>query len=435
MPRTIEPLEPRTCFAATYPTALEQYALELINRARSSPATEAARLNVDLNEGLPAGTISTSAKQPLAFNPYLVDAARKHAQWMLDANAFGHTGANGSDPKQRMESAGYAFQLPWTWAENVALRSRGKSTPATVAAMHADLFIDFAIPDRGHRLALLAAQSKEVGLGLGTGLFNGSEATAMGQSFASSGAGSFLTGVVYTDTVKDRFYTPGEGLKGVTITATRAADGAAFSAKTWTSGGYSLPLAPGTYSITATGGALTSPIAYSNVTIGSENVKRDFVPTAAPTTPPKPTKLPDTLRPGAKVTQAIRKRTASRYYGFTVTYTDSVAIHRATLGDADVQVRGPGNFARDAVLVSIDRTANAKSLTATYAVLGPDKTWDRSDNGDYTVWVNPGQVTDTAGNSVRPLQIGTFSVKVIPTATPQAARLPDAPARNPVLDA
>lgn len=435
MPRHLEPLEPRSLFAATYPTALEQYALELINRSRSSPATEAARLNVDLNEGLAAGTISAGAKQPLAFNPYLVDAARKHAQWMLDANAFGHTGAGGSDPRQRMDAAGYAFQPPWTWAENVALRSRGKSTPATVAAMHADLFVDFGIPDRGHRLALLAGQSKEVGVGLGTGLFNGSEATAMGQSFASSGAGSLLTGVVYTDTVKDRFYTPGEGLKGVTVTATRAADGAAFSAKTWTSGGYSLPLAPGTYSITVTGGALASPITYSNVIIGSENVKRDFVPAAAPTTPPKPTKLPDTLRPGAKVTEAIRKRTASRYYGFTVTYTDSVAVHRVTLGDGDVQVRGPGGFARDAVLVSIGKPANAKSMTATYAVLGPDKTWDRSDNGDYTIWVNSGHVTDTAGNTVRPLQIGTFSVKVIPAATPQAARASGTLERNPVLDA
>jgi hypothetical protein len=61
------------------PTAYEQYILELINRARANPGAEAARLGIDLNQGLAAGTISTAAKQPLAFNPLLIDAARGHS--------------------------------------------------------------------------------------------------------------------------------------------------------------------------------------------------------------------------------------------------------------------------------------------------------------------------------------------------------------------
>src|SRR5262249_17413606 len=52
-------------------TTLEQLLLERMNRARLRPAAEAARFNIDLNEGLPAGTISTASKQPLAFNPIL----------------------------------------------------------------------------------------------------------------------------------------------------------------------------------------------------------------------------------------------------------------------------------------------------------------------------------------------------------------------------
>ena len=35
------------------------------------------RYGIDLNEGLPSGTISASAKQPLAFNQFLIDAAQR----------------------------------------------------------------------------------------------------------------------------------------------------------------------------------------------------------------------------------------------------------------------------------------------------------------------------------------------------------------------
>ena len=43
------------------PTAYEQYFLELVNRARANPGGEAARLGIDLNQGLAAGTISATA--------------------------------------------------------------------------------------------------------------------------------------------------------------------------------------------------------------------------------------------------------------------------------------------------------------------------------------------------------------------------------------
>src|SRR3954453_15442478 len=113
-----EPLEARQLFAAVYPTATEQYELELINRARANPAAEAARDGIALNEGLPSGTISTAAKQPLAMNPLVLDAARKHSQWMIDHDVFSHY--EGSvDPGKRMTNAGYAFVNPFTWGENI----------------------------------------------------------------------------------------------------------------------------------------------------------------------------------------------------------------------------------------------------------------------------------------------------------------------------
>lgn len=50
--------------------------LELVNTARTNPLGEAARLGIDLNQGLTAGTIGTNAKPPLAFHPQLIAAAR-----------------------------------------------------------------------------------------------------------------------------------------------------------------------------------------------------------------------------------------------------------------------------------------------------------------------------------------------------------------------
>lgn len=78
------------------PTDAEQLFLELVNRARSDPGAEAARLGIDLNAGLVAGTIADSPKQPLAPNRFLIDSAREHSAWMLETDTFSHTGEGGS---------------------------------------------------------------------------------------------------------------------------------------------------------------------------------------------------------------------------------------------------------------------------------------------------------------------------------------------------
>ncbi len=450
-PQWFESLEIRNLLSAAYPTDLEQYMLELINRARANPAAEAARVGTTLNEGLPAGTISAAAKQPLAINPNLHSGARQQSQWMIDKDIFSHTGAYGSDPQSRMKSAGYVFAAPWTWAENIALRTYKTAIPtsALVDAMESDLFVDVGISDRGHRVNLLDPASREVGVGMSYGMFNGVNAATFTEDFASSGSAVYLTGVAYTDAkVKDHFYTPGEGLNKVNITATRVGDGATFTTRTWISGGYTLELAPGVYTITASSTALGT-VTYNSVTVGYENVKRDFTPSATapvptptptptptpiptpkptPTPTPKPTPTPpkttptppktnptDTKPPRAPVFSAVRKRKASRYYGFTITYTDAGKIKRSSIGDGDIQVRGPHGFARNAVFVSSNKGADSTSLTVTYAVKGPDRHWDRVDNGEYTLWINAGQVKDAAGNALPAQQIGSFNV-LIPKA-------------------
>jgi hypothetical protein len=259
----------------------EQYMLELINRGRADPAAEAARFGIDLNEGLPAGTITPDAKQPLAPNLPLYNAIKGHLQDELTHDFFDHTGSDGRDPFQRMEDAGYTN---WTHlAENLAYigTSGTPDVTAFVAAMHQSLFVDSGSASRGHRRNILGTDYQEIGPGEVSGLYNPDDPSQLynsvlvGQDFGTRGI-SFLTGVVYDDTLvsQNNFYDPGEGLGGVTITA--VSDQGTFMDNTGDAGGYALQLPAGTYTVTASGGALTSPITVSGVVIGSLNVKVDF---------------------------------------------------------------------------------------------------------------------------------------------------------------
>ncbi len=153
------------------PTAYEQYLLELVNRARANPGAEAARLGVGLNDGLTAGTIADTAKQPLAMNQFLNDSAQSHSDWMLATDTFSHTGANGSSPGDRMKAAGYAFTGSWTWGENISLKwGAGVSESASlVEGFHDGLF-----RSAGHRANILNDAFKEVGIGIGLGEYKGS---------------------------------------------------------------------------------------------------------------------------------------------------------------------------------------------------------------------------------------------------------------------
>lgn len=417
-PFQTESLEPRRLFAAIYPTNIEQYMVELINRARANPAAEASRDGISLNEGLPAGTISTAAKQPLAINPYLTDSAKGHTQWMLSSGNFSHTGSGGSAPNNRMSAAGYNFVGPWTWAENIAWRSfNGSSLTTTLAdQLQKDLFVDSPVPDRGHRTNILNSSIREIGAGFTAGAFDGySHAGMLTTDFASTAGNAFFTGVAYSDTVtKDNFYTPGEGLAGVTITATRISDSAVFSTTTFSSGGYSLQVPPGTYQVMASGAGLAQPTAFSTVTIGSQNVKKDFVKSVS-TPPPATDKTP----PTAVLTKALRERTAERYYSFFITYSDETALSGTSFDNYDVLVNGPGGFSRYANLNVADRT-NGKSRLVNYIIKGPGGSWDSADNGVYTITLQPKQVSDTSGNSAATAKLGAFTA-IIPKATSSPA--------------
>ena len=274
------------------PTAQDQLMLELINRARLDPDAEANRYaanrydnNVaDLNEGLSAGTISSTPKQPLAFNLNLNDAAKDHSQWMLDTDTFSHTGAGGTNSRTRMQNAGYQFTGSWGNGENIGWRGTTGTPNLTsyVKTLHELLFIDAGISGRGHRVNMMKDNFQEVGISSLEGQFTSGGSTYNSvmttHDFAYSDAQSqFLTGVAYTDAVtSDNFYTVGEGIGGITVEAVDTSNASnIFTTETWGSGGYSLELPTGTYDVTFSDdyGNTNS----SQVTINSKNIKLDLV--------------------------------------------------------------------------------------------------------------------------------------------------------------
>ena len=212
--------------------ASEQYLLELMNRARLDPGAEAKRYGIDLNAGLATGQISLAAKQALAPNAMLETAATGHSQWMLAADVFSHTGAGGSSPGGRAKAAGYAWQ---GIAENIGFSGTTGTInlKAAIDTVNKGLFLS-----AGHRVNLLNNSYRETGLAAEQGQFrqNGVNynAVVVTEMFGRSGSSVFLTGVAYTDTNADAFYSMGEGSSGVSFKI------GTTTALTTTAGGYAL---------------------------------------------------------------------------------------------------------------------------------------------------------------------------------------------------
>jgi serralysin len=300
------------------PTALDQYMLELINQARSNPSGAASKLGINLNQGLSAGTISTAAKQPLAFNQDIVDAAHKHSSWMLATDTFSHTGAGGSSPGQRMKAEGYAGN---SWGENIAITwGNGKApSQSVVEGMENGLF-----KSSGHRVNLMKDSYKEIGIGIEGGEYRGSPGVTATQDFGRNGATSFLTGVAFDDKDGDNFYDVGEGLKGVSIEA-KSSTGGVFKAAGWDAGGWQMAVPQGSYTLTFSGGGLAAPVT-KTATVGAQNVKVDLnsdvkpplttpdptpEPTPDPTPAPEPVPTPEPVPEGITRTGTWRNDTLS----------------------------------------------------------------------------------------------------------------------------
>lgn len=279
-------------------TDLDQLFLEYVNRARLDPQREVDRLLSDagvtdgvlrasledlgitgLNRGLPSDTVSGIALQALAPDALLRDAALGHSDWMLDANIFSHTGQGGSSIEARINASGYALTdqngyaitPPAGWGENLSWQGvypHAIDMEAAVINHAAGLF-----DSDGHRRNILTELFRETGVAQVEGVFTqgGTDwnTSMLTQKFALSGPEVFLTGVVYSDTDEDGFYSLGEGESGISI-ATSGTGTLSASA-----GGYALALgAAPDVDVTLTWGEISIG---AQVDLSAGNVKLDLV--------------------------------------------------------------------------------------------------------------------------------------------------------------
>jgi hypothetical protein len=290
---------------AANPSNDEQLMLEMLNRFRWDPAAE-LNILVNLNPGWPATwrtpksndpavanalnyfnvdapTLSsqwaglTPRTAPLAWNGNLNNAAAGHNAAMIAADQQTHQAPGEADLGTRFTKAGYSFTAG---AENVYAYA------SNVFFGHAGFAIDWGIgpggiqSPPGHRANMMDPNLREVGISITP---ESNPATQVGplvitQDLGRRNGNPFFTGVVYSDAgTRDYFYTPGEGLGGVTVQAlTAGTPTVRASTTTFGSGGYTLQAPAGTYDVTFSGGALGGrTVTYRNVTLGASNVKLD----------------------------------------------------------------------------------------------------------------------------------------------------------------
>lgn len=247
-------------------TAEEQLIVELVNRARMDPTGEIARQD---GEGFASG-VTAAPKEALAVVSTLTQAARDHSEDMDNRDYFAHTNLDGESPGDRAVDAGHSTRfvgenLGWVGSTRTSFDQQDRAE-----FHHAGLW-----ESDGHQQNMMSDRWSEIGVGYDYGDYRGySGSTFVTEKFSDTGK-TYLTGVVIEDDDGDEFYDMGEGQGAVRITA-EGSDGTLFATSTWDSGGYSLELPPGTYTVTFEGGEMDMPY-QTTVTIGGENVKLDVI--------------------------------------------------------------------------------------------------------------------------------------------------------------
>ena len=300
---TLEALETREVLSAA-PDGMKQYALELLNKARTDPAGAASWIAQNVDEQTQAtldyygvnlknelaAISSAKPQQPLAWNDNLGNAAQGQSHDQASNNYQGHNGSDGSNLTTRLGRVGYTDFI-----------SNGEDAFAYASsvnnAMEAFL-VDWGVADKGHRRNILqpgvsgADSYREVGIGIvSTG--NDLSPGKVGPQVVTVDFGTRsnqkaqLLGVAFDDQNHNNFYDPTEGRGHVSIQVQNLANGQVASTETADAGGYQIPLDPGTYKVTAKVGDRV--VHSQTVNVGSENVKVDFnlaatwdTPAAAP---------------------------------------------------------------------------------------------------------------------------------------------------------
>ena len=138
----------------------------------------------------------------------------------------------------------------------------------------------------------------------------------------------------------------------------------------------------------------------------SNGVVTAVPPAPVPPAPPAPASLP-TARLGR--VQVKRRAKAQQ---LSVVFSDQTGINASLVGTGDILVVRGKRFRQLARLVKKTPAWNAKSIQAVYRITPPGGSWDRADNGIYTVMLVGGQVSNAAGQFLSARRLGTFRVRM-----------------------
>ncbi len=256
------------------PSNVEQLFIYELNRARNNPT------RFDQQNNLAADLSAVAPQPPLAVNNNLVHSAGFHAEEMATFNYFGHTSAVTGDQPNKM-ALDHGYPLPSFYPEeanNIESIAAGNSQDTALEPLVL-LIEDVGVVPPGHRIHLLAmepffADHREIGVGHAFNLsatFDHYWAIHTGVRDDSVAAPQFLTGVVFNDANGNRRYDLGEGLAGVTVSI------GATSVQTNGAGGWSIFVAPGVYTVTASGVSLVGTPSAKVTVASGVNVEVDFI--------------------------------------------------------------------------------------------------------------------------------------------------------------
>jgi hypothetical protein len=268
-----------------HPNGDEQQLVWLMNRARRDPTAEGLWLamlrQLDVQQAMDYFDVlrtvlvdefaARTPSPPAAFDARLYLAAADHCAYLISVDGQTHDGQF-----SRVTARGFIY----TWVlGSVYSYSHG------ACYGHAGFNVDWGPgdatgmqPGRGHRQALMGGTSC-VGAAC---VPEDDPATAVGPMvitinycYANAGAADhynrFLVGTTWTDANANGMYDPGEGLGGVTVMP----DSGTWYAVTGAAGGYAIPVDAGTYTLTYSGGPLTSTVT-TQVTVGAVSVLVDW---------------------------------------------------------------------------------------------------------------------------------------------------------------
>jgi len=99
----------------------------------------------------------------------------------------------------------------------------------------------------------------------------------------------------------------------------------------------------------------------------------------------------DGTAPSAALSAQPVTGSGGQLYSFSVTFADDTDVDLSTLGNGNIVVTGPNGFSEAASLITVDRSSNSPSVTASYSLIPPGGSWNANANGTYTVSLQAGQ--------------------------------------------